>query len=78
LAELPRVVLLLGRLLSRTWLVQVLSFLGGFRSRQGCFQFVWFNIIGVFGLRIGFYGRASKASWSARKLYAARFAFYSQ
>jgi len=56
------------------------EFLGDFRSRQGCFQFIWFNItvIGVFGLRIGFYGRASEASLSARKLYAVRFAFYSQ
>ena len=32
----------------------------------------------VFGLKVGFYGRASKASWPARELYAVRLVFYGQ
>jgi len=32
--------------------------------------------MGVFGLKVGFYGRASEASWPARKLYIARLVFY--
>jgi hypothetical protein len=33
---------------------------------------------GDFGPKVGFYRRSPKASRSARKLYATRFAFYSQ
>ena len=32
----------------------------------------------VFRLKVGFYGCASKASWPARKLYAARLVLYGQ
>ena len=34
--------------------------------------------MGVFRPKVGFYGRASKASWSARKLYVARLVLYGQ
>jgi hypothetical protein len=56
-------------------------FQGEFRGGQRGFQFVWFIITGIFRCfrpKIGFYKRASKASRSVRKLYRARFAFYSQ
>ena len=51
-------------------------FLGDFRGRQRYFQFVWFDVMGGFGPKVGFYGRASESSWPIRKLYAARFVFY--
>ena len=53
-------------------------FLGDFRGRQRYFQFVWFDVMGGFGPKIGFYGCAFKASWSARELYAACLVFYGQ
>ena len=34
--------------------------------------------MGVFRPKVGFYRRASKAGWPARKLYAARLVLYGQ
>jgi hypothetical protein len=59
-------------------------FQGEFRSRRGGFWSVWFVyfvVAGGFGgfrPKVGFYRRSPKASRSARKLYATRFAFYGQ
>ena len=32
----------------------------------------------IFGPKVGFYGRPSKASWPARELYIVRLIFYGQ